>query len=111
MMIWSKTDLKLLKKVYPFETREKIEELFSERSWQSIQRKAERENIKRPLSPWNETDIKNLKILYPISNKTDLMNIFSPRTYNAIKCKALSLGLKKQKNITTENIMLKVNKF
>jgi len=89
---WSKTEIKILKRLFPFKTARQIAEQIG-RSALGVERKAQLLGLKK-VYPWRESDFKLIRKLYPHRKSQDIANKLG-RSLAAVYRKAHLMGLKK----------------
>lgn len=91
---WTKDDIKLLKKLYPFGNTKMIAERLC-RPLTAVRQKAYDIGMKTSIYRyWTEDDLKLLARLYPNTATEELADRFD-RSEGSVKTKARQLGLKK----------------
>ena len=97
-MKWTEKEINLLKKTYPYKTRNELIKLFK-RTETSIITKAMKLGLKK-VNRWKPEEVKKLKKLYPKKTNKELLKEFRGRDLASIKAKAGKLKIKKEKNVS-----------
>lgn len=95
MKRWTKEEEQLLKQHYNVSNREQLEELFPDRDYLSIMKKASKLGINDKKTKWTDVETEKLKRLYPITSMDVLLKELKGKTESAIQSKAKLLKLKK----------------
>ena len=99
-MKWSSVEVKILKKLYPKNSKFEVLEGLPDRSWDSIKVRASFLKIKRKINErdsfWSKKEIRLLKTKYPSYSKRYLITKFTLRSWESIQRKASSLGIKRE---------------
>ena len=93
---WSKDELELLKKLYPYICAEDLTQRIN-RPFHAINKMASRLNLTKKVrkrARWLEEDIKILRKIYPTTETWKVANQFD-RPIFAVRRKAKEMGLKK----------------
>jgi len=93
---WSKDELELLKKLYPYICAEDLTQRIN-RPFHAINKMASRLNIAKKVrkrARWLEEDIKTLRKIYPTTETWKVANQLNRPIY-AVRRKAKEMGLKK----------------
>lgn len=91
---WTRTEETLLKEKYPTATKEELLLLFSNRTWESLKRKATKLGIIRR-GVWTEQELKTVRY-YSEWSKERLLKALPNRSWLAIKTMANILGKKRR---------------
>jgi hypothetical protein len=105
---WKEEEHKLLKELYPKESKEVILATLKNHSWAAIQKKASKLKLKRHVKSytkqnkkevitrsWSTYEHEVLEIFYPRSSKEVILDTLRTRSWKEIVCEANVLGIKR----------------
>ena len=101
-MLWTKEEIELLSKHYPYKSIEQLNLLFPNRTCQSLRMKASNLGIKKKIicnpiyQQWSEEEVDRLMEKYPVVHGEDLWKLFPNRTRASVNLKAYNSGFRKK---------------